>query len=1151
MCHAKGKNKKLGDSGSLSKSAVTVDSFSISKSGSSIAHSLSPIKTSTQGGDGTLLRSSSAGAGQEDTKHLSRKALTAAFAKSQALLVPMDVNGLKGVRSASHMDSTSSEPGRKNLPPLSHSYSAPGVGAEDIYAAANKSLGHALLSNTLPDKLKKSPFYSSSSSKELVRTSKMPSEKVLRSLSQAVGGHSAVRAEHDVSKKMSGSIWSRPELKTGNERGLHPRSKLVSVELQGPTSWSSDDLRRKYRGETEREAAWEGQQDIVEQMALLEAAGQPPGAVPSLDRHPMHRAVEATVEIENVRICNRARARNRMKVFVLSVSQVWDSRRRAGDDGFAAESLANSHSTHGLPRRADIEGIKMGSSQLQSVSVERALEGRLVPHAEARAVNEHLAEQRGEGTVSELREYGFHDMARSSEVTVETILKDAPITISSVGGDGSLAQEVSEEGRFVLTVTARRVVQKPWYYSKHVYSPVECSLFGNQEIDFSAVQQKDESDFSHSFLSLAQEQFCISIYDKKTGVMNYSFVDSGTEDGAAGNAKGAKLIYNDADGGVAENPAEDSSHQKDRCSVWLISPEEGAEPTVSDLKFHVVLTPSGEDDVQEEMYVVDADALALAAGLDMAWRSFLRDRIMSDERVGNDRLESILESGRNNPPHLTEYYQEGVLRLHHERREIMTQWWVERECTDPDSWRRLKSCLRLFSARAAADRDMADDDDGAIASASSSPPVAEVDKTKKQQQQAAAIRFSFADAEVQHVMESRLKNVQNVMAGASVSKLQLKDEAAAGSDLNVLSHLNRFNFALPGKGTSEVPMMVDVRGGVESVCPSSTLRAPCTLLGQWQREEWETEDSLSMMVCGRSEFQGAVPGTCHVGKRGLWWSYPPPSRNLWLGKQREGAVGSGRAGNVPEEKREEEYTQPVAVFVRDPTLSSTKSILVTLCMALDTPTLVPLQTVWFNGGEAPPLESESIVATMGGEYKEHGSFSFPGILNLPPQLTALSAMLGSEPVISLVDPLVPPTCLILNKCEDPLDWEGDDLFVEPMKKLSSPERGRSAAAPPTVRGALHTTNPGQHTAHKTGGDLHLQSGGVGEEVTGRRPPQHRRVWQEKDPHRFRNKFEVKLLVPDPRIHAHIFGITQVRRILCCLYRQRFQPHTKHTHTHTP
>jgi hypothetical protein len=306
-----------------------------------------------------------------------------------------------------------------------------------VYAAANASLGHSLSANSLPDSLKKSPFYNSASSKNLLRTSKIPSEKVLRSLSQAVGGHSAIRAEHDVSKKMSASIWSRPELKTGNERGLHARSKQVSVELQGPTSWSSDDLCRKYRGETEREAAWEAQQEIQEQMALLEAAGQQPGAVPCLDRHPMHRAMEATIEIENVRICNRARARNRMKVFVLSVSQVWDSRRRAGDSGFAAEALACEHGK-GLPRRADIDGIKTGSSQLQSVSVERSLEGRLVGSEVEVAQEPQPEEMRS----SKLRGYGDHESERTSEVVLENILTDVPITITPTGGGGAMAQEV-------------------------------------------------------------------------------------------------------------------------------------------------------------------------------------------------------------------------------------------------------------------------------------------------------------------------------------------------------------------------------------------------------------------------------------------------------------------------------------------------------------------------------------------------------------------------------------------------------------------------------------------------------------------------------------------------------------------------------------
>jgi hypothetical protein len=136
------------------------------------------------------------------------------------------------------------------------------------------------------------------------------------------------------------------------------------------------------------------------------------------------------------------------------------------------------------------------------------------------------------------------------------------------------------------------------------------------------------------------------------------------------------------------------------------------------------------------------------------------------------------------------------------------------------------------------------------------------------------------------------------------------------------------------------------------------------------------------------------------------------------------------------------------------------------------------QTVWINGGIAPHIESEALAAIA--EYHEHGSFSFPGILNLPPQLTARSFLLGSEPLVSFIDPLIPPTCLILNKCEDPLDWDGDDLWVAPMKV---PEGERLKATAPTVRGAPNP-NPGQHTAQMTG-VLGLEDGEDGT----RRPPQ--------------------------------------------------------------
>jgi hypothetical protein len=235
-----------------------------------------------------------------------------------------------------------------------------------------------------------------------------------------------------------------------------------------------------------------------------------------------------------------------------------------------------------------------------------------------------------------------------------------------------------------------------------VFSAVETSLFGNK----AAIEGEDESDFNDSFLCLAQEQFCFFIYDCKTGVMNYSFIDSGTEDGAAGNVKGATLLHNDADNSGPVDPHDDGS--EGQCSVWLLPPDEGDDREVDHLKFHVVVTSSAAEDsgAKDEMFIVDANALALAAGSDMPWRTFLRDNVLNDDRIGDERLESILASGASNPNQV-EYTQERVAKLRKDRRDVMAKWWTERGHAAPESWWRLKHCLRLFSARAQVDVEMA------------------------------------------------------------------------------------------------------------------------------------------------------------------------------------------------------------------------------------------------------------------------------------------------------------------------------------------------------------------------------------------------------------------------------------------------------------
>ncbi|CAM9963332.1 unnamed protein product [Ectocarpus sp. 6 AP-2014] len=97
----------------------------------------------------------------------------------------------------------------------------------------------------------------------------------------------------------------------------------AETEGQGVTSWSSDDLRVKYRAEREREEAYQAfrlEEQVSE--ALEKDYGQVV-AVPEVDRHPLYVAYYNQLERENTRCLLRASARNKMKRFITDVHTVW------------------------------------------------------------------------------------------------------------------------------------------------------------------------------------------------------------------------------------------------------------------------------------------------------------------------------------------------------------------------------------------------------------------------------------------------------------------------------------------------------------------------------------------------------------------------------------------------------------------------------------------------------------------------------------------------------------------------------------------------------------------------------------------------------------------------------------------------------------
>ena len=73
----------------------------------------------------------------------------------------------------------------------------------------------------------------------------------------------------------------------------------IELETMGPVSWSSDDIRVKWRDETEREKAWK--MSRAAKIATEEMQEKDGYVVPhvELNRHPIHAIFWAYLKMEN------------------------------------------------------------------------------------------------------------------------------------------------------------------------------------------------------------------------------------------------------------------------------------------------------------------------------------------------------------------------------------------------------------------------------------------------------------------------------------------------------------------------------------------------------------------------------------------------------------------------------------------------------------------------------------------------------------------------------------------------------------------------------------------------------------------------------------------------------------------------------------
>ncbi|ETL27115.1 hypothetical protein F441_19824 [Phytophthora nicotianae CJ01A1] len=213
----------------------------------------------------------------------------------------------------------------------------------------------------------------------------------------------AHRADHAVDKRMCNACWAKPDKMTGCEHHsrVYPTGKsaksiegdalsfLTAMELQGPTSWLSDDLFVKYRSEKDREKLWFAYVELKRQQQEIEARGTANAkeqaslaVIPIVTRHPICALFETLQNLENLRIQAETRKRNLTKTFIFDVNHIWltnldhfnhrPTRHRILDSP-EEESERIDPESHALSGRRDERAIREGYSQIQSISSERAL----------------------------------------------------------------------------------------------------------------------------------------------------------------------------------------------------------------------------------------------------------------------------------------------------------------------------------------------------------------------------------------------------------------------------------------------------------------------------------------------------------------------------------------------------------------------------------------------------------------------------------------------------------------------------------------------------------------------------------------------------------------------------------------------------------
>lgn len=185
--------------------------------------------------------------------------------------------------------------------------------------------------------------------------------------------------------KKGGSSAAVSSLKKGSPYGAPSKSSSggkLKAEAQGPIDWTHMGIKLKYRGEKQREDAWElWKSSIGNAKRLLEDFNEILPVV-KVERHPLYSMYFKRVAEENYESNNRTKSRLLMKKFILDVQELWLANLQhlrehqpgkmttiKDEDEDEAENYMRGS---GLDNRRDVKEIAGMQHQVQSVSQKRA-----------------------------------------------------------------------------------------------------------------------------------------------------------------------------------------------------------------------------------------------------------------------------------------------------------------------------------------------------------------------------------------------------------------------------------------------------------------------------------------------------------------------------------------------------------------------------------------------------------------------------------------------------------------------------------------------------------------------------------------------------------------------------------------------------------